>query len=1502
MGQAKGMVGGLVDGLGKLGLAGMGIGAITGAVESVVGSLGDLIGKAEGVGDAAARVGLVWGAEMQGVIADNATVANSLGLTKTAYLDQVGALGQLATSLGVGGDAAADMAMGITELAPKLAAYAGVEGQVSSDALEKALLGKTKGLAALGIAITDADKAQAALALGIGGEPSKWNEAQIAQVNYQAILAKTGAAQAAWADNQGDVEVSMQRVSAAIDDAKVALGEKLLPVIAPLAEQFASVLPGAIDATMSVIGPLFDRLGSIDLSGVMGSISSLADALSAIGSGDSSEALDFLANAFNELTGIDVSSWVGPIQSAFADLQAKAQAVLDVISPWVAKFDEVIGISDTVGAIIGVALVAAFGALAIAAGSAAISVITSLAPILIPIAAIGLAVAVLKVAWENDWGGIQGKVAEVIGWIQANVVPTIQSAFGAVQAILANLVTWWQQNGEQVIAVVSGIVTFVVEQFQFLFNIVSGVVKAGIALITGDWSGLGAAVGSILGSIIGMWVHMIQGLITAVVAVFRGLWPAVKSAVSGGVAGIISWLKGEGDKMGSMTLQGLVDGIKSGAGRVYTALKDLASGMVKGFMDSLVMHSPSELFKALGEFITIGLAMGIQKADQKAVEALANVVSKITSVATGLADFGKRLADMVSPTDSQIASAKEKYIRMTLVLTDFIKSISYLGSLLPVSSIGQAGPGQIKAINAGLVQLSQGFPAIKELQGMTADKLLTGGEASWASMLADTVGKIAGVWGGLADNMTKIAAAKFPSEGQLQTLKEATIRIALWAADSLRNPTMPSVGASEFAASMKSVTDALSTVAGLNLSKVTAIAENELRIAGANIEMAGQWAYSMIAGPDGWLAKAGDSETRAAWIAALKDFQDTVSAATSILRAGDVGDLSKVMAVTEGQLRVLGANIAMAGQWVYSMIAGPDGWLAKAGDEATRDAWIASVRSFGATVAAVVDILKATAIGEVDAVLTVNIDAVRSVLVSIRDDLAPAISSIADEWARVNIEGEKATARMALFGGWIKASLDIAKASVVGELEANILVNKDIMLRILVWLRDDFAPAIQGISDAWVMADKQAAEATAKMKSFSGWLGAAVDIAKASVVGELHANVLINGETMKAILVWLRDDFVPAIQEIADGWSMSEKAGGEAAARMKAFADWVRAATDIAKSTVVGELHANILVNTEVMKSILTWLRDTFVPAIQEIADGWGETAKSAAPIVEKMNAFASVIKAATDIAKASSVGDLAGATSTSDLAGKLKVVKANVLAVYGILGEIAQDITAEEAEYRARIASALGGIGKSFGDFGGGVSGIMELVESRLFGGADPTRGDLGHTQRTKGTRANFNASVLTDTIKRVVGAINDAMKDMALPDADDPKIKAITALGDAFGKLGDGVDKLAKAKLPDAKRMRELAAVVAASMGGGQGGLGLAGAGGPGTGGAAGGGPMTLNLTSPVLNFPPITASVQVTTTPTIVIGHATIETLATIIEQKIADKFIIGAGGGSPITGTP
>lgn len=57
----------------------------------------------------------------------------------------------------------------------------------------------------------------------------------------------------------------------------------------------------------------------------------------------------------------------------------------------------------------------------------------------------------------------------------------------------------------------------------------------------------------------------------------------------------------------------IIDGIWEGLQTVWQAIKDFVSGFVDGFKDALGIHSPSTVFRAIGEDIVSGLLLGIER-------------------------------------------------------------------------------------------------------------------------------------------------------------------------------------------------------------------------------------------------------------------------------------------------------------------------------------------------------------------------------------------------------------------------------------------------------------------------------------------------------------------------------------------------------------------------------------------------------------------------------------------------------------------------------------------------------------------------------------------------------------------------------------------------------------------------------------------------------------------------------------------------------------------------
>ncbi|KPV54676.1 hypothetical protein SE17_02295 [Kouleothrix aurantiaca] len=109
------------------------------------------------------------------------------------------------------------------------------------------------------------------------------------------------------------------------------------------------------------------------------------------------KAIDWLAN-----TGIPgmIAGWkaLQPVVSTFLEKGGEvAGFIKDNLKPILA------GLAVVFGAVV----IPAFIAWAAAAGAAALSTMLALAPIVIPIVAIGAAVALLVKAWDSDWGGIR---------------------------------------------------------------------------------------------------------------------------------------------------------------------------------------------------------------------------------------------------------------------------------------------------------------------------------------------------------------------------------------------------------------------------------------------------------------------------------------------------------------------------------------------------------------------------------------------------------------------------------------------------------------------------------------------------------------------------------------------------------------------------------------------------------------------------------------------------------------------------------------------------------------------------------------------------------------------------------------------------------------------------------------------------------------------------------------------------------------------------------------
>jgi len=161
----------------------------------------------------------------------------------------------------------------------------------------------------------------------------------------------------------------------------------------------------------------------------------------------------------------------------------------------------------------------------------------------------------------------------------------------------------------------------------------SAFTRVGNAVTAVDWPGVANNIAKII-DVIGTFVaggiafadQMIRGF-GRVVDIFTGTPGALGDALTSIGDNILAANKWLGDAMvnlGASLWHGLVDGIKGGVDAVANAAGDLAGGVLEKFKNMLGIHSPSVVFRGLGEMSGEGYAQGLEAKADRAARATAD--------------------------------------------------------------------------------------------------------------------------------------------------------------------------------------------------------------------------------------------------------------------------------------------------------------------------------------------------------------------------------------------------------------------------------------------------------------------------------------------------------------------------------------------------------------------------------------------------------------------------------------------------------------------------------------------------------------------------------------------------------------------------------------------------------------------------------------------------------------------------------------------------------------
>ena len=207
-------------------------------------------------------------------------------------------------------------------------------------------------------------------------------------------------------------------------------------------------------------------------------------------------------------------------------------------------------------------------------------------------AAITEVIAFVITGFAQLYEDISGFVTGVVNFFTVTVPQAIQS-----------LITWFAQLPGNIAAFLSTVIANVAA---WAANMVSNAAQAGSQFVTNVVNFLASLPGRVLG--------FLNSVITNVLNFVSQMGQQAVNAATQFANSLINGLAsipGRVASIGSNIIQGMVNGVTNAAGKLIDAVKGAVGKAIEGAKNLLGIHSPSRVFRKIGQYTMQGAALGV---------------------------------------------------------------------------------------------------------------------------------------------------------------------------------------------------------------------------------------------------------------------------------------------------------------------------------------------------------------------------------------------------------------------------------------------------------------------------------------------------------------------------------------------------------------------------------------------------------------------------------------------------------------------------------------------------------------------------------------------------------------------------------------------------------------------------------------------------------------------------------------------------------------------------
>lgn len=403
-----------------------------------------------------------------------------------------------------------------------------------------------------------------------------------------------------WLAGLGNEDADMEGLTDQLVQSVVIAGENIIPrvgqIMTTLGQTVADYAPGVglylSNALINVLpeavqGPMRDAFAGVDK--VVGKLESVfndnlkpaADAADSVFSAISSGVKTF-GDAVNDL----VLPAIDQLSPAFEDFFGAIQAAQPLL--------------EFIANLIGVGLAAAI--------STAIKLF----------AAITEVVAFVITGFAQLYEDISGFVTGVVQFFTADLPNAINA-----------LVQWFAQLPGNIAAFLSMVITNVVA---WVANMASNAVSAGSRFVSSIAGFLSALPGNIAS-----WLSGVISTVVGWVSQFASNATSAASQFASNLIDGLASIPGQVTSIGSNIIQGMVNGVKSAAGSLIDSVKGAVDDAINGAKNLLGIHSPSRVFRKIGQYTMQGAALGVDDDADVLLKSTDNAMRGMISTAQDIA-------------------------------------------------------------------------------------------------------------------------------------------------------------------------------------------------------------------------------------------------------------------------------------------------------------------------------------------------------------------------------------------------------------------------------------------------------------------------------------------------------------------------------------------------------------------------------------------------------------------------------------------------------------------------------------------------------------------------------------------------------------------------------------------------------------------------------------------------------------------------------------------------